>query len=76
MADTGLGIADEDMPRVFEPFQRGRQAGGAVHGAGIGLAVTRSLVLLMGGEIDARSTLGTGSVYTVRLAAAPGAGAV
>ncbi len=71
VADTGLGIAEEDLPRIFEPFQRGRHAGGDVDGAGIGLAVTRSLVLLMGGDIHARSTLDAGSVFTVRLAALP-----
>jgi hypothetical protein len=74
VTDTGVGIAAEELPQVFEPFQRGRQSGSTVEGAGIGLAVTRSLVLLMGGEISADSTPGVGSVFSVRLPVA-GSGA-
>ena len=65
--DNGLGIAEADLPHVFEPFQRGNQAGGRVEGTGIGLAVTRSLVLLMHGSISARSEVGAGSEFCVRL---------
>jgi len=65
--DNGVGIAEADLPQVFEPFQRGHQAGGSVDGAGIGLAVTRSLVLLMGGTITARSVPGEGSEFCARL---------
>jgi PAS domain S-box-containing protein len=65
--DSGVGITEADLPQVFEPFQRGNQSGGSVDGAGIGLAVTRSLVLLMGGTIAARSVLGEGSEFCVRL---------
>jgi len=68
--DTGLGIAEADLPRIFEPFHRGGHAGSAVDGAGIGLAVTRALVQLMGGAIQARSELGVGSVFSVSLPAA------
>jgi len=70
VADNGVGIAAEDLPQVFEPFHRGRQAQGAVDGAGIGLAVTRALVQLMGGELSAASTPGLGSSFVVRLPAA------
>jgi PAS domain S-box-containing protein len=65
--DSGLGISEADLPHVFEPFQRGNQAGGRVEGTGIGLAVTRSLVQLMGGSINARSEPGAGSEFSVRL---------
>jgi signal transduction histidine kinase len=65
--DSGLGISEADLPHVFDPFQRGNQAGGRVEGTGIGLAVTRSLVLLMGGTISARSEHGAGSEFLVRL---------
>ncbi|MBX3603506.1 MAG: PAS domain-containing protein [Rubrivivax sp.] len=75
VADTGVGIAEDELPLVFEPFQRGRQARGGVEGAGIGLSVTRALVQLMGGRIAAHSRLGEGSVFTVALpAAATGTG--
>jgi len=67
VSDTGVGIAQADLPDVFEPFQRGRQAQGGVEGAGIGLAVTRALVGLMRGSIEASSVEGAGSVFTLRL---------
>jgi signal transduction histidine kinase len=69
--DGGQGIAPEDLAQVFEPFQRGRHVAGAVDGAGIGLAVTRALVQLMGGEVAVASTPGQGSTFSVVLPAAP-----
>jgi signal transduction histidine kinase len=71
IADTGLGIAEADLPQVFEPFQRGRHAQGAIEGAGIGLAVTRALVHLMGGNVHASSVVGEGSVFSLLLPTAP-----
>jgi signal transduction histidine kinase len=65
--DTGVGIAAEDLPRIFEPFQRGAQAQGPVDGAGIGLSVTQALVTLMGGRVQAYSRLGEGSRFSVTL---------
>ena len=67
VTDTGIGIAEAELPHVFEPFQRGGQAHGSVEGAGIGLAVTRALVLLMGGTVQAASTAGAGSTFSVGL---------
>jgi len=67
VSDTGVGIAEAELPRIFEPFQRGGQAYSSVEGAGIGLAVTRALVLLMGGRIEAASTPGVGSTFSVLL---------
>ena len=67
ISDTGVGISDTELPLVFEPFQRGRHAGGGVEGAGIGLSVTRALVQLMGGRIQASSQAGVGSVFSVSL---------
>ena len=75
VSDTGLGIADAELPRIFEPFQRGGQAFSSIEGAGIGLAVTRALVHLMGGEIEAASMPGAGSTFSVRLPLAAGAAA-
>jgi len=65
--DTGQGIAEADLPRIFDPFHRGAQVAGSVDGAGIGLAVTRALVQLMGGDIHAASTSGVGSTFSVSL---------
>ena len=67
IADTGLGIAQEDLPRLFEPFNRLAQQGGAIEGTGIGLAVSRGLVERMGGRIEVRSTVGEGSTFSVAL---------
>ena len=68
--DTGVGIAAHDLPTLFEPFDRGAHRHSAIEGAGIGLAVTKALVELMGGRIEVTSTPGQGSTFSVRLAAA------
>lgn len=71
VCDTGLGIAEAHLPQLFEPFNRlGRQAG-SIDGTGIGLAVTRALVELMGGTIEARSRVDEGSVFSVWLPSGP-----
>jgi CheY-like chemotaxis protein len=65
--DTGIGIAPQDQPRVFEDFQTvdtsyQRAAGGT----GLGLGIVRRLVQAMGGSLGVESTLGQGSVFWVR----------
>ncbi|MFT3800102.1 MAG: ATP-binding protein [Burkholderiaceae bacterium] len=66
--DTGPGIADADRERIFQPFERVERAdGSAPGGVGLGLAVSRMLAELMGGELSLRSTPGVGSTFTVRL---------
>jgi len=67
VADSGVGIAADDLPQLFQPFQRGAQARGSVEGVGIGLAVTRALVELMDGRIEVESTPGEGSTFRVTL---------
>jgi signal transduction histidine kinase/ActR/RegA family two-component response regulator len=65
--DTGAGLAQEQIAKLFQPFNRlGRQAG-AEEGTGIGLVVTKRLVELMGGVIGVDSTVGVGSVFWVEL---------
>ncbi|MBP1612143.1 MAG: hypothetical protein H6Q01_806 [Acidobacteria bacterium] len=65
--DTGPGIPVQDLPRVFERFYRGEQAGGEVPGTGIGLALVREFVQLHGGEVRAENRPGGGTRFTVRL---------
>ncbi len=62
--DTGSGISPEDLPHIFERFfradkSRARHSGGT----GIGLAITRRLVELQGGQIEVESKLGKGSIF-------------
>jgi signal transduction histidine kinase len=67
--DTGIGIAPEVLPHIFELFvQANRSSRRAVAGLGIGLALVRSLVESHGGRVTATSAgLGNGSVFTVHL---------
>ena len=68
IADTGVGIASAEMPRLFERFHRIDSAGArSTEGSGIGLALVKELVNLHGGTIDATSGHGEGTTFTVRL---------
>ncbi|MDQ6955798.1 MAG: ATP-binding protein, partial [Mariprofundaceae bacterium] len=68
ISDTGCGIADEDQEKIFEPFV---QASGGLNrehgGTGLGLALTRRQINLLGGTIQLHSELGQGSRFTVTL---------
>ena len=64
--DTGVGIASEELPRMFERFHRiEHNRGRTYEGTGIGLALVQELVKLHGGTVGVESTLGEGSVFTV-----------
>ena len=63
VADTGSGIAPEDLPRVFERFYKTANS----TGSGLGLAIARNLVLAHGGEIQAESTIGGGTTIRFTL---------
>jgi signal transduction histidine kinase len=67
ISDTGVGIAPEAMARLFEPFYRSPLTAGMAEGSGLGLAVVRSLVELMGGTIRFDSQPGQGTVVTVEV---------
>jgi signal transduction histidine kinase len=68
VTDSGPGIAAEDQERIFEPFERTAQRGGAAsEGAGLGLAISRRLARLMGGEITVDSTRDHGAAFTLSL---------
>ncbi|MFL6195503.1 MAG: ATP-binding protein [Thermoanaerobaculia bacterium] len=68
VADTGAGIPEDELPRVFERFRRVRTTQARSHeGTGIGLALVQELVRLHGGEVRVESTPGQGSVFTVSI---------
>lgn len=61
--DTGVGIAAEEMPRLFQKFEQTESGRRSKQGTGLGLALCREYVELMGGTIGARSRPGEGSVF-------------
>ena len=70
IVDTGSGIQPQDLPRIFERCYHARAArntDGESNGAGLGLAITRRIVELHGGDIIAHSTLGQGATFTFSL---------
>lgn len=69
VADSGCGISQEDLPRIFEKFFRGSGIPMETRGAGLGLAIVRTLVELHGGQVSVDSSLGHGSRFIVSLPA-------
>ena len=73
--DTGPGIAPEDHERIFEPFERGGDAdaiegetgSGNRPGAGLGLAITRAIVQVLGGKLEMESDLGAGTCFRITM---------
>lgn len=68
ISDTGIGIAPEDLPRIFEDFFRAETAIDAgVPGTGLGMGIVRGIIEQHAGTLDLESTPGAGTVVTVRL---------
>ena len=67
VADNGVGIAPEDLGRLFQPFERLAAEQAEVEGTGLGLAVSKSLMVAMGGEIGVDSESNRGSTFWITL---------
>jgi len=68
VGDTGIGVPEDQLDRIFEPFAQAKRAlvaGDA--GVGLGLAISRQLARAMDGELKVRSEVGSGSVFTLTL---------
>jgi signal transduction histidine kinase len=66
--DTGIGMTDEQMARMFQPFsQADIQTARKYGGTGLGLVITKKFCEMMGGEIRAASEYGKGTTFTVTL---------
>lgn len=65
--DEGQGMADEDLPHVFERFHRGRRERATTAGSGLGLSIARELTELLGGQISAETRPEGGARFTIAL---------
>lgn len=71
VSDTGLGIAPDDLPHVFDRFWRAdKSRSRTTGGSGLGLAITRHLVEAHGGTVSADTEPGAGSTFRITLPAA------
>ncbi len=64
--DTGFGISESDLKKLFTPFER-LNAGSESEGTGLGLALSQRLIHEMKGTLEVESTVGQGSVFTIEL---------
>ncbi len=64
VTDSGMGICGETLPKIFEPFYTTKEKG---RGTGLGLSIVREIMEAHGGSIEARSTVGEGTTFTLEL---------
>lgn len=65
--DTGIGMSQEYLEKIFESFSRERMTSSKISGTGLGMAIVKKYVDLLGGTIDVKSVLGKGSTFVVTL---------
>lgn len=65
--DTGYGIHQSDMQKIFDPFERGEMKNQPISGTGIGLSISKNLIHAMGGELGVSSEIGKGSCFWLEL---------
>lgn len=65
--DTGIGMSQEYLEKIFESFSRERMTSSKISGTGLGMAIVKKYVDLLGGTIDVKSVLGKGSAFIVTL---------
>lgn len=72
-SDTGKGMSAEFLKHIFDPFVQENRATSdlALRGTGLGMTISHELALALGGDIDVKSTLGKGSVFSVRIPGRP-----
>lgn len=67
VVDTGTGIDKEDVPKLFQPFNRLGHEGGSIEGTGIGLNYSQKIINMMGGEIKYKANKPKGSIFSIFL---------
>ena len=67
VADTGIGLSAEEVTQLFQPFQRVGRHAADIEGTGLGLYISRQLMLRMGGDICVQAEPGVGARFTIRL---------
>ena len=67
VSDDGVGIAQEDLPHLFEDFYVGKSKTEGERRSGVGLAITRRIIEAHDGSISVESELGKGSTFTIQL---------
>lgn len=73
IADTGIGMSQEFLKHVFEPFSREENSGNGVGGTGLGMPIVKQLIELMGGSIKVSSKLNVGSTFVISIPFKPAA---
>ena len=69
VSDTGAGIENKDLEKIFEAFKQSETGKGAIQGTGLGLSISRNFARLLGGDIKVESQLGIGSTFCYELVA-------
>lgn len=67
VSDTGIGMSEDFLRHIFEPFARSQLTAGTTQGTGLGMAIAKNIVDMMHGTIQVKSTLGKGSIFDVML---------